>query len=752
MPSFAYGRGFPIFLEDDISGSIHPLDYASGFLETVINNQLPSYIMTIKHFTFQIFFIVAFCIANLAEPSATFAQSPAPYNGVPFTVPGLIYAEQFDLGGEGVGYHDTDTVNTGGLYRPGEGVDIYGTDDGAGSQYEVGNTKPGEWLQYSVYVTTTGIYSILIRNQQFQNSAGSTIYLEIDGVNVTGPVSLTPGPWNGLNTKEIPGISLSSGPHRIRLIMASTGAQTLGEFNWLYFRLTNPAPNNVPVRIPTPGTQIYYVSPNGSDTNPGTLAQPWKTISKAAETLTAGQTVYVRGGTYTERLIPKNSGTENAYIVYSNYPGELPVISGTGIAWRKPDGLVSIKDARFIRITGFHITNAGVNVPDPSWHFGLYTRNADHIVIDRNKISHTYSLGMTLAVFSSHMLVDGNEVWDHYGDTESTLAALWFANNIEIRNNTVHHSNGEGINAVAGAHDITIHHNTVHDMNTTGSGIGFYSDAWTEWTHSNMYYNNLSYNNSSGFVFSAEAGGLLENIQIFNNVIYSNRNWGINVSKFPWDNQWGSSHPMKNISIINNTVYGNDLGRSGFPGITVENPEATGIIIRNNISSRTLDTNYPLSQLTVAVPANVIISHNLFYGGANNPGTNYIQSNPLFINPTSSNFRLQSGSPAIDNGASIGAPGFDFDSKVRPIGNEFDIGAYEYGTGPTTSPTVIPINTPTPLFLAGDINKDNVVNILDYTLLSNAFGSSNSEADINKDGVVNILDYTILSNNFGKSA
>jgi len=67
---------------------------------------------------------------------------------------------------------------------------------------------------------------------------------------------------------------------------------------------------------------------------------------------------------------------------------------------------------------------------------------------------------------------------------------------------------------------------------------------------------------------------------------------------------------------------------------------------------------------------------------------------------------------------------------------------------PTPTPTALP--NPTPVFLKGDINQDGVVNIQDYTLLSNAFGTSNAAADLNSDGVVNIQDYVILSNNFGK--
>ncbi len=56
-------------------------------------------------------------------------------------------------------------------------------------------------------------------------------------------------------------------------------------------------------------TQIYYVAPTGNDANPGTQSQPWRTIQKAANTLTAGEKVYIRVGTYHEQVIPQNSGS-----------------------------------------------------------------------------------------------------------------------------------------------------------------------------------------------------------------------------------------------------------------------------------------------------------------------------------------------------------------------------------------------------------------------------------------------------------
>jgi len=85
------------------------------------------------------------------------------------------------------------------------------------------------------------------------------------------------------------------------------------------------------------------------------------------------------------------------------------------------------------------------------------------------------------------------------------------------------------------------------------------------------------------------------------------------------------------------------------------------------------------------------------------------------------------------------------------------------GTGPTAvatkTPTPKPTLTATPTTSTvkpGDVNRDGVVNILDFQLLSNSFGKSlgqtgyNANADFNKDNTVNIMDFQILSNNFGK--
>jgi len=78
-------------------------------------------------------------------------------------------------------------------------------------------------------------------------------------------------------------------------------------------------------------SKTYYISANkGNDRNIGTLQQPFKTIQKAADLLTASDTCYIREGTYRELLQPVNTGiSENKRIVYKAYQGENPILTGS---------------------------------------------------------------------------------------------------------------------------------------------------------------------------------------------------------------------------------------------------------------------------------------------------------------------------------------------------------------------------------------------------------------------------------------
>lgn len=76
--------------------------------------------------------------------------------GYPLPIPGIIEAEDFDTGGEGLSYHDMDERNIAGAYRPDEGVDIY---DIIGVGFHIGNALPGEWYEYTVNVEEEAEYT-----------------------------------------------------------------------------------------------------------------------------------------------------------------------------------------------------------------------------------------------------------------------------------------------------------------------------------------------------------------------------------------------------------------------------------------------------------------------------------------------------------------------------------------------------------------------------------------------------------------
>jgi len=97
-----------------------------------------------------------------------------------------------------------------------------------------------------------------------------------------------------------------------------------------------PDTGSTPYRGGTPGappagyvSAAHYVSPAGSDANAGTEAAPWRTLASAFAKLYPGDTLYLRGGTYTENVQPAiRPGRADARIIVRAYPGERPVLAG----------------------------------------------------------------------------------------------------------------------------------------------------------------------------------------------------------------------------------------------------------------------------------------------------------------------------------------------------------------------------------------------------------------------------------------
>ena len=111
----------------------------------------------------------------------------------------------------------------------------------------------------------------------------------------------------------------------------------------------------------------YYVSPGGSDSNPGTINSPFKSWQRLSSVLKAGDIGYIRGGTYKSPLSPGASdwivtwanlaGTSSDHIVISAYPGEQPVLDFDGFDQSNNTTAVRVNKCSWVDFIGLWVWN-----------------------------------------------------------------------------------------------------------------------------------------------------------------------------------------------------------------------------------------------------------------------------------------------------------------------------------------------------------------------------------------------------------
>lgn len=145
-----------------------------------------------------------------------------PYKGITHAIPGTIQMEEFDEGGNGISYSDnspgsevTPVVN----FRTDEDVDIQTCTD-AGGGYNVGYTKAGEWLEYTVNVATAGNYDIAFRLAC--NGTGRTVSVSVNGTALGTTLSVpNTGGWQTWSTASLTNLPLKAGQQVLRLTVGA---------------------------------------------------------------------------------------------------------------------------------------------------------------------------------------------------------------------------------------------------------------------------------------------------------------------------------------------------------------------------------------------------------------------------------------------------------------------------------------------------------------------------------------------------
>lgn len=371
---------------------------------------------------------------------------------------------------------------------------------------------------------------------------------------------------------------------------------------------------------------VYYIAENGSDSNDGSLEHPWRTVSYAWRNTGGGDTVLMRQGTYTESFTlssgSQGRGEAGQMWTLKSYPGEQVKFTNATL----------IINADYVRIQG--LVFEGVS------------RNCNIDVGDSG-------------------VPERVEILDNLftGRQSERVVSLTCANCL-LQGNTVEITSGSVSHAFYIKHgrDNTIRGNYITGMYKYGIQI-YDEDKYSQYTASiqNLLVENntiVASQTRAGIVISGGDGSRppieVNGIVIRNNLILNNAEDAIKVAY--------EGH-IRNISIYNNVLYGNDIG------VDISAGDVDGIAINNNIF---LSNRYAQLDISSRIN-NLTISHNLYHQpgsvGSGASDDSPVFGDPLFVNAAEGDFHLQAYSPAIDAGVDVGLPY----NGAAP-----DLGAFEY--------------------------------------------------------------------------
>ena len=382
-------------------------------------------------------------------------------------------------------------------------------------------------------------------------------------------------------------------------------------------------------------TDSKYVSPNGKNSNAGTLAKPWKTIQYAVDQVKAGETIYVMNGTYRERVILHKSGDSKNPITIKNYSNHKPIIEGKGITWwSDSDGaLFEISGKSNWIIEGIHLQNSyAQGFGDDYTDISAGTRS-ENVTIRNSSITYAGGPGVYF-VRSKNIVIDGVTVTKTNKNLMNEAITISNSDRFEIKNSRVIDSYKEGIDIKTGSSNGSIHDNFIDNA----KGVGIYIDAYDAYqSNIDVYNNTITTINGAGISTGAERGGTLENVTIRNNIVYDSLR-GYNVVTN--DSASGMNPELRNITIRNNISFNNK-----FTGVYVSDL-INNVLIENNIfyqSSGAEVYNIQLYDAEVTGSSKVTIRNNLYGEMADSPelpaGKNYVLEpnyNKVMVDPTGS--------------------------------------------------------------------------------------------------------------------
>ena len=485
---------------------------------------------------------------NIEVASPDSVPDGIPFSGTPISLPGTIEIENYDLGGQGVGYNDNEEENLGAGYS-----DEYRTDDGpdiegsTGGPFNIGYANAGEWLDYTITVAEAGAY-----NFEFEVASGGT-----DGGGAIQIASIAPitgeltelgempaypntGGWGTYTTVTAESINLSAGTYTIRLTFTS-GSTNVDKVNIVSGVAAPFGPQN-----------IAFVTDGGDDGFIALLED-------------AGHTVEAESGKYnnlTPELATELNGFDLVIISRSTNSGNFDAsIADIWATVTKPVLNMSSYVARSTRLQFFDSANQ-----DEGGGTTIAVQDPSHPIFTGITLESDNSLVVTAV--NLHVIVSNDAgngtLLGLTGDGSNATIAEWDANTAAYAGGTVFPSKrmflastGGGLNFnEAGAQlfmnsvEYIVSGTVVGGGGSTGpvTGLGFY----TERDISDVLAAENPASNSGNFNISYVTDAAEGSEAIYANFATSGTGndvtWGAMLSMYPFD---GTARVSMDISTYN---------------------------------------------------------------------------------------------------------------------------------------------------------------------------------------------------------
>ncbi|MCJ7730635.1 MAG: putative Ig domain-containing protein, partial [Sedimentisphaerales bacterium] len=456
----------------------------------------------------------------------------------------------------------------------------------------------------------------------------------------------------------------------------------------------------------------YYLDDtNGKDANAGTSWQEsWKTINRAlpnyagaGSKVASGDTIMIKNGSYGCFSLSTYTGTD--WITYQAADGHTPVFQEYSYVGRtvepavdqyiKFDGIkfhasqqlgngakmLTVNRAKHVKFINCEFVGAGYDYKDNTK--GLYIGYSENVELTSCKSYGTGPDPCDSFMFAFYGCDSDYVTFDDCNITGSQIGIVAWGTDWTIKNCEIHHLDSDGIQGY-GCANLLIEDNHIHDILQPPNHPEFHNDAiqfWTASTDANSsdytYFENIiirrnNMHNTSGQIilwngFKKPTGYLYgsEGITIEDNLIYgSGDTWSIHLSD------------TNNLKLINNTIIGD---ANGYALIFRSNTRIS--VMANNIINKVdfydadiNDMDYEnyniINKWWVHIPVGYVQGEHTVELGSDQLFAN------LFFDSANDDYRLASGSVAIDFANPIYAPATDILRNSR-VGAP-DAGCYEY--------------------------------------------------------------------------